>query len=132
LEYRVEAATRELRLKKEEAETATLAKSRFLAAPSHDLRQPTHALGMFVARLGQLRLDAETRQVVGSLEASVQSMQDLLDGLLDVSRLDAGAVQVQRVAAPVEDILQGLRKALLPLAEGKGLRLRVRASGEWF
>lgn len=132
LEYRVEAATRELRLKKEEAETATLAKSRFLAAASHDLRQPTHALGMFVARLGQLRLDAETRQVVGSLEASVQSMQDLLDGLLDVSRLDAGAVQVQRVAAPVEDILQGLRKALLPLAEGKGLRLRVRASGEWF
>eukprot|EP01030_Chromulinospumella_sphaerica_P034131 gene34131-35103_t len=55
---------------------------------------------MFVARLGQLPLDASTRQVVGSLEASVQSMQDLLDGLLDVSRLDAGAVQVHRVAAP--------------------------------
>lgn len=132
LEYRVEAATRELRLKKEEAETATLAKSRFLAAASHDLRQPTHALGMFVARLGQLPLDTVTRQVVGSLEASVQSMQDLLDGLLDVSRLDAGAVQVQRVATPVEDIFQGLRKALLPLAEGKGLRLRIRTSREWF
>lgn len=132
LEFRVEAATRELRLKKEEAETATLAKSRFLAAASHDLRQPTHALGMFVARLGQLPLDAATRQLVGSLEASVQSMQDLLDGLLDVSRLDAGAVQVHRVAAPVEEVFQGVRKALLPLAEGKGLRLRIRLSREWF
>nr|WP_315464701.1 ATP-binding protein [uncultured Rhodoferax sp.] len=132
LEYRIETATRELRLKKEEAETATHAKSRFLAAASHDLRQPTHALGMFVARLGQLPLDAETRRVVGSLEASVQSMQDLLDGLLDVSRLDAGAVQVHRTAAPVEEIFQGLRKALLPLAEGRGLRFRVRISREWF
>jgi signal transduction histidine kinase/CheY-like chemotaxis protein len=132
LEYRVEAATRELRLKKEEAETATLAKSRFLAAASHDLRQPTHALGMFVARLGQLPLDAATRQVVGSIEASVQSMQDLLDGLLDVSRLDAGAVQVHRVETPVEEVFQSIRKALLPLAESKGLRLRIRATGEWF
>lgn len=132
LEFRVEAATRELRLKKEEAETANLAKSRFLAAASHDLRQPTHALGMFVARLGQMSLDTEARKVVGSLEASVQSMQDLLDGLLDVSRLDAGAVQVHRVVAPVEDIFQGLRKAFHPLAQGRGLRFRVRASREWF
>ncbi|WP_240792011.1 ATP-binding protein [Rhodoferax bucti] len=131
LEYRVEAATRELRIKKEEAETATLAKSRFLAAASHDLRQPTHALGMFVARLGQLPLDAQTRQVVGSLEASVHSMQDLLDGLLDVSRLDAGAVQVHRVATPVDELFQGIRKALSPVADGKGLRLRVRPSSQW-
>ena len=61
---------------------------------------------MFVARLGQLPLDAQTRQVVSSLEASVHSMQDLLDGLLDVSRLDAGAVQVHRVAAPVDELFQ--------------------------
>lgn len=131
MEFRVESATRELRLKKEEAETATLAKSRFLAAASHDLRQPTHALGMFVARLGQLPLDAQTRQLAASLEASVQSMQDLLDGLLDVSRLDAGAVQVQMGPVNMGDLLQGLRKALQPLAESKGLRLRIRPGPYW-
>lgn len=131
MEFRVESATRELRLKKEEAETATMAKSRFLAAASHDLRQPTHALGMFVARLGQLPLDMPTRQLVASLEASVQSMQDLLDGLLDISRLDAGAVQVQRGAVNVGELFTSLRKALLPLAESKGLRMRVRPSTHW-
>ncbi len=131
MEFRVESATRELRLKKEEAETATLAKSRFLAAASHDLRQPTHALGMFVARLGQLPLDAQTRQLVASLEASVQSMQDLLDGLLDVSRLDAGAVQVQLGPVNLGELFHSLRKALQPLAESKGLRLRIRPSPYW-
>lgn len=131
MEFRVESATRELRLKKEEAETATLAKSRFLAAASHDLRQPTHALGMFVARLGQLPLDAQTRQLVASLEASVQSMQDLLDGLLDVSRLDAGAVQVQLGPVNMGELFHSLRKALQPLAESKGLRLRIRPSPYW-
>jgi signal transduction histidine kinase/ActR/RegA family two-component response regulator len=132
MEYRVEVATRELRLKKEEAERATLAKSRFLAAASHDLRQPTHALGMFVARLGQLPLDHQARQVVQSLDASVASMQDLLDGLLDVSRLEAGAVQVQRSDAPLEAVFQSVYKAVLPLATSKGLRLRVRMTREWF
>jgi two-component system, sensor histidine kinase len=131
LESRVEAATRELRLKKEEAETATLAKSQFLAAASHDLRQPTHALGMFVARLGQLPLDDAPRQLVASLEASVQAMQDLLDGLLDISRLDAGAVPVRRGAVPLGEVFLSLRRALQPLAESKGLRLRIRPTSHW-
>jgi two-component system, sensor histidine kinase len=131
LESRVETATRELRLKKEEAETATLAKSQFLAAASHDLRQPTHALGMFVARLGQLPLEDTPRQLVASLEASVQAMQDLLDGLLDISRLDAGAVPVQRGAVPLGEVFLSLRRALQPLAESKGLRLRIRPTPHW-
>ena len=128
----LDAATRELRLRRSEAEAATLSKSRFLAAASHDLRQPTHALGMFVARLGQLPLDEPTREVVGNMEASVHAMQDLLDGLLDVTRLEAGAVQAKPVSAPVEDIFQSLRASLQPLAQSKGLRLRVRATDEWF
>lgn len=131
LESRVETATRELRLKKEEAELATLAKSQFLAAASHDLRQPTHALGMFVARLGQLPLDDAPRQLVASLEASVQAMQDLLDGLLDISRLDAGAVPVRRGAVPLGEMFLSLRRALQPLAESKGLRLRIRPTSHW-
>ena len=131
LERRVALATAELRAKKEEAETATLAKSRFLAAASHDLRQPIHALGMFVARLAQLPHDRETRHLIANLEASVRAMQDLLDALLDISRLDADAVRVHSQPFPLAQLFEQLRGALLPVATDKGLRLRVRANNLW-
>lgn len=131
LERRVVLATAELRSKKEEAETATRAKSRFLAAASHDLRQPIHALGMFVARLAQLPHDRETRHLIGNLEASVRAMQDLLDALLDISRLDADAVRVQLQPVPLAPLFEQLRGALMPVATDKGLRLRVRDSAAW-
>ncbi|PHM20994.1 MAG: hybrid sensor histidine kinase/response regulator [Curvibacter sp. PD_MW3] len=131
LEQRVDLATLALREKKEEAETATLAKSRFLAAASHDLRQPTHALGMFVARLAQLPHDAETRHLIVNLEASVRAMQDLLDSLLDISRLDADAIKVHLQAFPIMELLEPLRGGLSPVAAEKGLRLRVRPCEAW-
>lgn len=131
LERRVALATLELREKKEEAETATLAKSRFLAAASHDLRQPTHALGMFVARLAQLPHDPETRHLISNLDASVRAMQDLLDALLDISRLDAHAVKVNLRAFPLDEVLEQLRSGLMPVATGKGLQLRIRTSRVW-
>ena len=128
---RIAWATAELREKKEEAELATRAKSQFLAAASHDLRQPTHALGMFVARLGQLPHDAQTNHLVSSLDASVRAMQDLLDGLLDISKLDAGAVQVNLRAMPVNAMFEQVRLAMLDAATEKGLRLRVRPTSAW-
>lgn len=131
LEQRIATATQALREKKEEAEQATLSKSRFLAAASHDLRQPMHALGLFVARLGQLPHDAPTRHLVGSLEASVQALQALLDALLDVSRLEAGAVQVQLRSFALADLFEQLRDSLALSAQHKGLRLRVRPSPVW-
>lgn len=131
LEQRIATATLALREKKDEAETATLAKSRFLAAASHDLRQPTHALGMFVARLAQLPHDAETRHLIANLEASVRAMQDLLDALLDISKLDAGAVQVQIRPFALADLFTQLQGALLLMAEEKGIRLRVRSTQLW-
>lgn len=131
LEQRIEAATLELRAKKEEAETATLAKSRFLAAASHDLRQPIHALGMFVARLAQLPHDEATRRLVGHLDASVQAMQNLLDALLDISRFEAGAIRPHVTAFPLANVLNLLRSELDAAAQDKGLALRVRASAAW-
>ncbi|OGB34571.1 MAG: hypothetical protein A3F78_01480 [Burkholderiales bacterium RIFCSPLOWO2_12_FULL_61_40] len=131
LEQRVTDVTQELRVKMGEAESATLAKSRFLAAASHDLRQPTHALGLFIARLGQLPMDEQMRQLVLSLDASVQAMQDLLDGLLDISRLDAGVVQVQKRPVNLGELLGTLRAALASVATEKGLRLRVRPTHLW-
>jgi signal transduction histidine kinase/CheY-like chemotaxis protein len=131
LEQRVAVVTEALRIKKEEAEAATLAKSRFLSAASHDLRQPTHALGLFVARLGQLQLDPQSRQLVGHIDASVQAMQNLLDGLLDLSRLESGAVAVHSGPVNVAEVFEALRPTLEPLALAKGLRLRVRTSSRW-
>ncbi|NMM19706.1 MAG: response regulator [Rhodoferax sp.] len=131
LEQRVAMATLELRQKKEEAETATLAKSRFLAAASHDLRQPTHALGMFVARLAQLPHDAQTSQLIGNLEASVQALQNLLDGLLDISRLEAKAVQVQLRPFALAELFDQLQHGLTISAVEKGLLLRVRPTAVW-
>lgn len=126
LELRVVEATAALREKKEEAESATLAKSRFLAAASHDLRQPTHALGMFVARLAQLRHDADTQELIGNMEASLRAMQNLLEGLLEVSKLDAGAVPVHFGAVALGDLFAQVQSSAMLSAAAKGLRLRVR------
>ena len=131
LERQVETVTQALRLKKEQAESATLAKSRFLAAASHDLRQPSHALGMFVARLGQLPMDAQMRELVDNLEISVQAMQDLLDGLLDLSRLDAGNLQVRIGTVDLNEMLSSVRSSLQSMAEAKGLRLHIRPTRLW-
>lgn len=131
LEQRIAEATLELREKKEVAETATRAKSRFLAAASHDLRQPTHALGMFVARLGQLQHNAETQQLISNLDRAVHSMRDLLDSLLDVSRLDAGVVPVQVKPFALSEVFERLQAELALMASAKGLRLRIRPSQVW-
>jgi signal transduction histidine kinase len=131
LERQVETVTQALRLKKDQAESATLAKSRFLAAASHDLRQPSHALGMFVARLGQLPMDAQMRQLVDNLEISVQAMQDLLDGLLDLSRLDSGNLQIRISVVDLNELLSSVRSSLESMAEAKGLRLHIRPTRLW-
>ncbi len=131
LEQRVEEVTHELRKKKEEAEQATLSKSQFLSAASHDLRQPTHALGMFVARLAQLPHSDEAQALIVNLDASVLAMQDLLDALLDISRLEANAVRVDASPFPIADLLNQLNTTLAPEAFAKGLGLRVRSSPLW-
>ena len=113
------------------AEDANRAKSLFLAAASHDLRQPTHALGMFVARLGQLEHSTETSHLIERLDTSVQAMRDLLDALLDISRLDAGAVPVHLQAFALSDVFDQLQTELALVSAEKGLSLRVRPCNVW-
>ncbi len=131
LEQEVTLATQSMREKKEEAEQANQAKSRFLAVASHDLRQPMHALGLFVTRLAQLSHDVQTGQLVSQLQASVRAMQMLLDGLLDISRLDARSVPVQRQAFAVMGMFEQLQRDLAHLALEKNLTLRIRPSALW-
>lgn len=131
LERQIANATTEVTVQRDEAERANRAKTQFLAAASHDLRQPTHALGMFVARLGQLPLESQAAEIVGYLGESVQSMQDLLDALLDVSRLESGTVKPRVQACSLQDMLHELQTAATPLAQERGLRLRIVPTQLW-
>lgn len=131
LEYRVEKATQDLRTQKDAAEAATRAKSDFLAAASHDLRQPSHALGMFLMRLKQFPHGPDETRVLNHLQTSVQAQQDLLDALLDIAQLEADSVKTSIRAFAVADLFEPLMHGLQAQADAKGLTLRIRHSALW-
>lgn len=95
----------ELRVQKEAAEQAKVAKSSFLAAASHDLRQPVHALGMFVGALQGHAMNDEMRRLVEHIGSSVNAMDGLFNSLLDISRLDAGVVDTHIEQFPVQPLV---------------------------
>jgi len=121
----------QLQQRRVQAEAAYQAKSRFLAAASHDLRQPAHALGMFVARLLQVPHAPQTQALVVGVDASVRALQDMLDTFFDYSRLDSPSLQLQVRAFPVQQVFDSLSAAFAETAAEKGLRLRIRASKLW-
>ncbi len=114
-----------------EAESASLAKSQFLAAASHDLRQPLYALSLFCASLGALKLDSDGREVVQKIQASIAAMESLFVGLLDISRLDAGVVTPRLAPVSIDALFDRLSQYFLPIAIERGLDLRFRSDGEW-
>jgi len=112
-------------------EEANRAKARFLAAASHDLRQPVHALGLFVAQLEEVTDDNTRRQLVGKVAASSAAVADLIEALLDISKLDAGAVAPQPTEFALQPLFDRVEHALAPTAQQKGLRLRIRPTPWW-
>ena len=113
-----------------QAELASLAKSQFLAAASHDLRQPLYALSLFSASLDEMRLDPDGRAVVSSIQDSIGAMESLFEGLLDLSKLEAGAVQPRLEAVSVDALFDRLSQCFRPIALERGLDLRFRSDGE--
>lgn len=128
MQARIAEATASLAAKKEEAERANIAKSRFFAAASHDLRQPLHALTLFVGALKEHARYPELRPLVEHIDASVSAMETLFNSLLDISRLDAGVLEVQREHFPVDRVLDRARQQFAEVAREKGLRFHVRPS----
>lgn len=126
LEGKVVERTRELALKKDEADAANAAKTRFLAAASHDLRQPMHAVGLLAGVLGERADQEDVKPIVDRLLASVEAMDRLFGSLLDISKLDAGAIAPVLSHFRVESVLRRVELAYGPLAREKGLELRVR------
>ena len=127
LMHRLERSNEALAAAKEEAETANRSKTRFLAAASHDLLQPLNAARLSISALGDLPLGLEASLIGAHVERGLQTIEDLIKTLLDISKLDAGIVhpQVRPVALP--DLLTGLAASFAPFAARKGLRLVVRS-----
>ena len=131
LESRVAEKSRALEIEaarqadlRHEAENANLSKSRFLAAASHDLRQPLHALGLFASALDERVKDPGGRELVGRINQSIGSLEALFDQVLDVSRLDAGAVTAEVRAVPLQPLFDRIANDLSSNAEEKDLALR--------
>jgi signal transduction histidine kinase/ActR/RegA family two-component response regulator len=127
----------QLTAEKEKAEAANRAKSHFLAAASHDLRQPAHALRLFVSSLGALAergtaVEAQRLNgIVLKMQASLRGQSRLLNGLLDISRLEAGVVRPEPRQLPLQRAFDAMQANFSEQARQSGLVLRVRPTGLW-
>lgn len=121
---RLEQSNIDLSAAKESAEQANLSKTRFLAAASHDVLQPLNAAHLSISALADIQTTDEGRTLVRQVERSLETMEDLLRTLLDISRLDAGVVRPNLVDIHLETLFSSLKSDFQPLAERKGLTLK--------
>lgn len=128
LSYENLALLQQVRLEKEAAERSDLEKSRFLAAASHDLRQPVHAMSLFLGLLANERLSTHGRYLVENITRASAAMGHLFDALLNISRLDAGVIHPRLENIQLDRLLDQIRAEYTPQARQKGLALTVRRS----
>jgi signal transduction histidine kinase len=131
-----EALVEHLSLAKQQAESSERRKARFLASASHELRQPMHAMGLFVPALQRLvRAQSPSRRELADIADRMQtvlgSMGQLLQVMLEMSRLDSGAVAVRRTPCAINPILLQVGEVLREQARAKGLQLRVVETPLW-
>ena len=134
LEERIQAATQELAGQRDDADRASRAKSRFLAAASHDLRQPMHALALFATDLQRQVRAGQTGDLTRTAEqiaVSVTLLGELLDSLLDISRLDVAGIVPDLRAFPLASTFMRLRDATRAAAGERRLTLRFHPTPLW-
>jgi signal transduction histidine kinase len=124
----LETANRALSQARDDAVAATAAKSRFLAAASHDLRQPLHALSLFANALARRVQGEEPHRLVANMETTLGSLQDMFNALLDVSRLDAGMVEAEPRVFVIGDLLERVAAGFRAQAAAHGLEFRLVSS----
>jgi signal transduction histidine kinase len=130
LERKVEERTHQLELANHQLELANLAKSRFLATAGHDLRQPLHALGLFIAQLHNDPDAAGRARIVERIDAAVAMMNRLFNALWDMTQLEAG-VRPDLTEFPIARLLAATETTFGETAGEKGLQLRVVSSSLW-
>lgn len=131
LERRIAAATRELQDQKERAEQANRAKTQFLAAASHDLRQPLQAAGLFVGTLRLRNKDPELGALIDRVERALGNLEGVLEALLDISRLDAGVVEPRVARISLAAVFRSLQETFAEPALHHGVQLRIRSTALW-
>jgi signal transduction histidine kinase len=122
---------RETNEKSRQLELANLAKSRFLAAASHDLRQPLHTLSLYSASLKLHAPDGATGEIAGHINKALAALSVLVDSLLDISKLDAGAVQPELQSVGLSGLVERIAADYRPVARDKRLAFRVAAAEVW-
>jgi Na+/proline symporter/signal transduction histidine kinase/CheY-like chemotaxis protein len=123
LEKRVQTRTEELQLAKQEAEEANLSKTRFLAAASHDILQPLNAARLYTTSLVERTRRDQNAVLVANIDASLDAVEEIIGALLDISRLDSGAMKAELSVFSVEELFKQLAVEFAPLAAQKGLTL---------
>lgn len=139
LEQRVEQRTRELsdalaaqEQAKRQAESANLSKTRFLAAASHDLLQPLNAARLFTSALRQQpHLDQESARLAERIDTAFRTAEELLDALLEASRLDAGKYQPEIADVALAEVIEPLRHQFAMQADARAIRLRLADTTLW-
>jgi signal transduction histidine kinase len=121
----------EIQDKSHQLELANTYRSRFFAAASHDLRQPLHALNLFVGQLQTATGVAERERLVTRVDAAVQAMNELFNALLDVSRLDAGVLEANPTEFPVGQLFERVEATFAEAAREKGVRFEIVPSRAW-
>jgi len=122
---RERAAEDDLRRAHREALEAARAKSQFIAAASHDLRQPLHAMALFIGALGRRVSEPEAVEIVGHLRTAVDSMRAMFSALLDISKLDAGALTPAPKDFSIADLFGRLEAGFAAQAVDKKIAFRV-------
>jgi len=138
LEQRVKERTQELQVINEQmlkaksvAEQANQSKTRFLASASHDLLQPLNAARLFTSALAGKARDPEMSELVEHIDSSLGAAEEIISTLLDISKLDAGALEPDIGVFPVNDIMRHLATDFSAIAKDQGLDLHVVPSTAW-
>ena len=130
LEARVRERTQALELARERAERANATRSRFVAAASHDLLQPLSAAKLFLASTADTPLPDAARAAIDGTQAALNSVESLVQALLDISRLESGRLEVTAQPVALAPLLRQLGQEFAPMARAKGLDLRLRLGAQ--
>jgi PAS domain S-box-containing protein len=114
---------------KQSAELANATKTRFVAAASHDLLQPLNAARLFASALHDSTQDSSVREIAVHIEGSMRAAEEVLDDMLDIARLESGAMRANPGNFALDEVLADLERQFAPAAAQRGLRLLVRRSG---
>jgi signal transduction histidine kinase/CheY-like chemotaxis protein len=138
LRKKVELSIQELRVSEEEAKTAretaeqaNRAKTDFLAAASHDLRQPLHAMSLQIGQLKESLRDEKAEEILTQISNSQFALSDILNALLDISHLDAGSLKPNLTHFPLAQLFARLENEFASLALEHGVELRIHSTRAW-